>query len=143
MAGDALTALLRYLVLSLDCEQVVTKKAMRLHCRPVPRNGSDTKCGRAATNATAAIVSVLDVCQMNFIARSDFETSRVRFADKILCERFHSFEIERTEREYRRIPSLWPSDESRKLARRNTGQSHKPSLPLRPGLERQFGPSNQ
>jgi hypothetical protein len=106
MAGDALTALLRYLVLSLDCEQVVTKKAMRLHCRSVPRNGSDTKCGRAATNATAAIVSVLDVCQMNFIARSDFETSRVRFAVKILCERFHSFEIERTEREYRRILSL-------------------------------------
>ena len=75
----SLTAVTRYFVLALDCEQVVTKKAARLHCHSVPRSGSDTTCGRptataapAATIATAAIASVLDLCQMNFMGSSDF-----------------------------------------------------------------------
>jgi len=79
MACDALTAVARCFVLSLDSEQVVTKKAVRLHCHSVPRSGSDTACGRptataapTATIATAAIASVLDLCQMNLMAFSDF-----------------------------------------------------------------------
>jgi hypothetical protein len=78
MACDALTAVARCFVLSLDSEQVVTKKAVRLHCHSVPSSGSDTACGRptataapAATIATAAIASVLDLCQMNLMAFSD------------------------------------------------------------------------
>jgi hypothetical protein len=78
MACDALTAVARCFVLSLDSEQVVTKKAVRLHCHSVPRSGSDTACGRptataapAATIAAAAIASVLDLCQMNLMAFSD------------------------------------------------------------------------
>jgi len=78
MACDALTAVARCFVLSLDSEQVVTKKAVRLHCHSAPRSGSDTTCGRptataapAATIATAAIASVLDLCQMNLMAFSD------------------------------------------------------------------------
>src|SRR5277367_2397577 len=72
----ALTAVARSLVLSLDREQVVTKKAVRLHCHSLPRSGSDTMCGRptataapATTIATAAIASVLDLCQ-NLMAAS-------------------------------------------------------------------------
>ena len=91
----------RYLVLSLDREQVVTKKAVRLHCHFVPRSGSDTTCGRptataapAATIATAAIASVLGLCQTNFMASSLFEVWRARFADTSFCERVHGFEIE-------------------------------------------------
>ena len=78
MACDALTAVARCFVLSLGSEQVVTKKAVRLHCHSAPRSGSDTTCGRptataapAATIATAAIASVLDLCQMNLMAFSD------------------------------------------------------------------------
>ena len=78
MACDALTAVARCFVLSLDSEQVVTKKAVRLHCHSAPRSGSDTACGRptataapAATIATVAIASVLDLCQMNLMAFSD------------------------------------------------------------------------
>jgi hypothetical protein len=77
--SPALTAVARCFVLSLDSEQVVTKKAVRLHCHSVPRSGSDTACGRptataapTATIATAAIASVLDLCQMNLMAFSDF-----------------------------------------------------------------------
>jgi hypothetical protein len=90
----SLTAVTRYFVLALDCEQVVTKKAARLHCHSVPRSGSDTTCGRptataapAATIATAAIASVLDLCQMNFMGPPIFEVWRVRFEDTNLCER--------------------------------------------------------
>jgi hypothetical protein len=77
--SPALTAVARCFVLSLDSEQVVTKKAVRLHCHSVPRSGTDTACGRptatatpTATIATAAIASVLDLCQMNLMAFSDF-----------------------------------------------------------------------
>jgi hypothetical protein len=38
----ALRAAKRYLVRSLDSEQVVTMKAVRVHCHSVPRIGSDT-----------------------------------------------------------------------------------------------------
>jgi len=76
--SPALTAVARCFVLSLDSEQIVTKKAVRLHCHSVPRSGSDTACGRptataapTATIATAAIASVLDLCQMNLMAFSD------------------------------------------------------------------------
>jgi len=83
-AGDVATArnalpASSYFVLALDCEQVVTKKAVRLHCHSVPRSGSDTTCGRptataapAASIATAAIANVLDLCQTNFMASCDF-----------------------------------------------------------------------
>jgi hypothetical protein len=81
MACDALTAVARCSVLSLGSEQVVTKKAVRLHCHSAPRSGSDTMCGRptataapAATIATAAIASVLDLCQMNLMAFSDLRS---------------------------------------------------------------------
>ena len=82
MACDALTAVARCFVLSLDSEQVVTKKAVRLHCHSAPRSGSDTACGRptataapTATIATAAIASVLDLCQMNLMAILRFSRS--------------------------------------------------------------------
>jgi DNA-binding MarR family transcriptional regulator len=88
MACDALTAVARCFVLSLDSEQVVTKKAVRLHCHSGPRSGSDTVCGRptataapAATIATAAITSVLDRCQMNLMAFSDLQPSRIYLLD--------------------------------------------------------------
>ena len=80
--SPALTAVARCFVLSLDSEQIVTKKAVRLHCHSVPRSGSDTACGRptataapTATIATAAIASVLDLCQMNLMAILRFSRS--------------------------------------------------------------------
>jgi hypothetical protein len=89
MACDALTAVARCFVLSLDSEQVVTKKAVRLHCHSVPKSGSDTACGRptataapTATIATTAIASVLDLCQMNLMAFSD-----LRGLKSALCRR--------------------------------------------------------
>jgi hypothetical protein len=77
MGRDVLAAVTSYFVPSLDCEHVVTKKAVRLHCHPVPKSGSDTVCGRptviaapAATITTATIASVLNIFQMNFIVFS-------------------------------------------------------------------------
>jgi hypothetical protein len=64
-------------IFSLECEQIVTKKAVRLHCHSVPRSGSYTTCGRptyeaapAAAIATAAIASVLRLRQVDFMSLS-------------------------------------------------------------------------
>jgi hypothetical protein len=64
-------------IFSLECEQVVTKKAVRLHCHSVPRSGSYTTRGRptyeaapAAAIATAAIASVLRLRQRDFMSLS-------------------------------------------------------------------------
>jgi len=124
MACDALTAVARCFVLSLDSEQVVTKKAVRLHCHSVPSSGSDTACGRptataapAATIATAAIASVLDLCQMNLMAFSD-----LRGLKSALC----------------RHDSLRASSP---LRNRTTGTSlHRTSAPLAPVTMSDSGP---
>jgi hypothetical protein len=67
-----------YFVLPLACEQVVTRKIVRLHSHPAPSSGSDTVYGRpkaiaaaATTIATAAIASVLDIRKMNFMRLLD------------------------------------------------------------------------
>ena len=63
-------------IFSLECEQVVTKKAVRLHCHSVPRSGSYTTRGRPTYEATptaiatAAIASVLHLRQMDFMSLS-------------------------------------------------------------------------
>ena len=72
---------IRYLVLTLDSEQVVTMKAVRVHCHSVPKIGSDTSRGRptvkvAATSATAAIERILDLCQINFMVLTDLRRTR-------------------------------------------------------------------
>ena len=68
-----------YLVLTLDSEQVVTMKAVRVHCHAAPKIGSDTSRGRptpmaAATSAIAATASVPDL--LNFMVLTDVRRTR-------------------------------------------------------------------